>query len=181
MDYRSRGFRRGLLLGTVFLGGVAIGPASGLIARELGYHFGITSAFAQDSSRTETYRLFSLFGDVFERVRAEYVDPVSDKDLVENAINGMLTGLDPHSLHERQAVPDMQVQTRGEFGGLGIEVTQENGFIKVITPDRRHARRQGRHQGGRHHHRAGRQDRARPVAARTRWTRCAARRTPRSR
>jgi carboxyl-terminal processing protease len=136
MDYRSRGFRTGLLLGTVFLAGVAIGPASGLIARQLGYHFGITSAFAQDSgSRGDTYRLLTLFGDVFERVRADYVDPVNDKDLIENSINGMLTGLDPHSSYmNAKQFRDMQVQTKGEFGGLGIEVTQDSGFIKVISP-----------------------------------------------
>jgi carboxyl-terminal processing protease len=136
MDYRSRRFRTGLLLGTAFLAGLAIGPASGLIANHLGYRFGITSALAQDSSgRADTYRLLTLFGDVFERVRAEYVDPVSDKDLVENAINGMLTGLDPHSSYmNAKQFRDMQVQTKGEFGGLGIEVTQDNGFIKVISP-----------------------------------------------
>jgi carboxyl-terminal processing protease len=72
---------------------------------------------------------------VFERVRAEYVDPVQDKDLIENSINGMLTGLDPHSSYmNSKAFRDMQVQTKGEFGGLGIEVTQDNGFIKVISP-----------------------------------------------
>ncbi len=135
MDYRSRGLRTGLLLGTAFLAGVAIGPGSGLIARQLGYHFGITSAFAQDSSRADTYRLLTLFGDVFERVRADYVDKVNDKDLIENSINGMLTGLDPHSSYmNAKQFRDMQVQTKGEFGGLGIEVTQDNGFIKVISP-----------------------------------------------
>jgi len=135
MDVRSRRFRNGLLLGTAFLAGVAIGPASGLIGRHLGYDFGIAAALAQDSSRADTYRLLTLFGDVFERVRAEYVDPVTDKDLVENAINGMLTGLDPHSSYmNAKAFRDMQVQTKGEFGGLGIEVTQDNGFIKVISP-----------------------------------------------
>ena len=102
--------------------------------------FGIDAAFAQDLAPgqqqcAETYRLLTLFGDVFERVRAEYVEPVNDKDLVENAINGMLTGLDPHSSYmNAKAFRDMQVQTKGEFGGLGIEVTQENGFIKVISP-----------------------------------------------
>jgi carboxyl-terminal processing protease len=135
MDLRSRRFRNGLLLGTAFLAGIAIGPASGLIGRHLGYDFGIAAALAQDSSRADTYRLLTLFGDVFERVRAEYVDPVGDKDLVENAINGMLTGLDPHSSYmNAKQFRDMQVQTKGEFGGLGIEVTQENGFIKVISP-----------------------------------------------
>jgi carboxyl-terminal processing protease len=136
MDFRSRRFRTGLLLGTAFMAGIAIGPGSGLIARHLGYDFGITSALAQDSnSRADTYRLLTLFGDVFERVRAEYVDPVTDKDLVENAINGMLTGLDPHSSYmNAKQFRDMQVQTKGEFGGLGIEVTQEDGFIKVVSP-----------------------------------------------
>src|ERR1700733_8061897 len=136
MDFRSHRLRTGLLLGTVFVAGVAIGPASGLIARHFGYDFGINSALAQDSSnRADTYRLLTLFGDVFERVRAEYVDPVTDKDLVENAINGMLTGLDPHSSYmNAKQFRDMQVPTKGEFGGLGIEVTQENGYIKVISP-----------------------------------------------
>jgi carboxyl-terminal processing protease len=92
-------------------------------------------AYAQDGSRAETFRLLNLFGDVFERVRAEYVEPVSDRELVENAISGMLSGLDPHSAYLNQrSFRDMQVQTRGEFGGLGIEVTQEDGFVKVISP-----------------------------------------------
>jgi carboxyl-terminal processing protease len=132
MDFRSRRLRTSLALGTAFLAGIALGPASGLIGR----HFGWDAAFAaQDSNRADTYRLLTLFGDVFERVRAEYVDPVDDKDLVENSINGMLTGLDPHSSYmNAKQFRDMQVQTRGEFGGLGIEVTQENGFIKVISP-----------------------------------------------
>ena len=131
MEFRPRRFRTGLLLGAAFAAGVAIGPGSGLLGR----HFGIDRAFAQDSGRADTYRLLTLFGDVFERVRAEYVEPVSDRDLIENAINGMLTGLDPHSNYmNAKAFRDMQVQTRGEFGGLGIEVTQENGFIKVISP-----------------------------------------------
>ena len=84
------------------------------------------------AARAETYRLLNLFGDVFERVRAEYVEPINDRDAIENAINGMLTGLDPHSSYLNQrSFRDMQVQTRGEFGGLGIEVTQESGYIKV--------------------------------------------------
>lgn len=92
-------------------------------------------ALAQEGSRAETYRLLNLFGDVFERVRAEYVEPVSDRDLIENAISGMLSGLDPHSAYLNQrSFRDMQVQTRGEFGGLGIEVTQEDGWVKVISP-----------------------------------------------
>ena len=87
------------------------------------------------SNNEETYRQLTLFGDVFQRVREEYVEQVSDQELVEAAINGMLTSLDPHSAY----LPDdnfqkMQVQTRGKFGGLGIEVTMENGFVKVVSP-----------------------------------------------
>ncbi|RAI60995.1 S41 family peptidase [Roseicella frigidaeris] len=104
-----------------FAAGVVVGP--------------MVAAMAQDGGRADTYRLLNLFGDVFERVRAEYVEPINDREAVENAINGMLTGLDPHSSYLNQrSYRDMQVQTRGEFGGLGIEVTQENGYIKVISP-----------------------------------------------
>jgi carboxyl-terminal processing protease len=135
MDVRLRFPRRlrtALLVGTAFVAGAATLPAAGVL---FGLHFGIPAASAQEETRSDTYRLLTLFGDVFERVRAEYVDPVTDKDLVENSINGMLTGLDPHSSYmNAKAFRDMQVQTKGEFGGLGIEVTQENGFIKVISP-----------------------------------------------
>ena len=86
-------------------------------------------------TRRRRIQMLSLFGDVFERVRADYVEPVTDKTLIENALNGMLTGLDPHSAYMNpKEFSDMQVQTRGEFGGLGIEVTQEDGLIKVVTP-----------------------------------------------
>jgi carboxyl-terminal processing protease len=86
-----------------------------------------------DSS--ETYRQLNLFGDVFERVRADFVEEVSDEKLIENAINGMLSSLDPHSSYlNAKSFRDMQVQTRGEFGGLGIEVTMENGLVKVVSP-----------------------------------------------
>jgi carboxyl-terminal processing protease len=91
-----------------------------------------TSAIAAAS---ETYRNLAIFGDVFERVRGQYVTPPDDKSLVENAINGMLTSLDPHSSYlNPEAAQDMRVQTRGEFGGLGIEVTMENELVKVIAP-----------------------------------------------
>jgi carboxyl-terminal processing protease len=83
----------------------------------------------------DTYRQLNLFGDVFERVRADYVEKPDDTKLIESAINGMLAGLDPHSSYmEPKAFRDMQVQTRGEFGGLGIEVTMEDGLIKVVAP-----------------------------------------------
>ena len=83
----------------------------------------------------DTYRQLNLFGDVFERVRAEYVDEVTDQQLIEAAINGMLTSLDPHSSFlNAKSFKDMRVQTKGEFGGIGIEVTMENGLIKVVSP-----------------------------------------------
>jgi carboxyl-terminal processing protease len=83
----------------------------------------------------DTYRQLDLFGDVFERVRADYVKKITDEKLIEAAINGMLTSLDPHSSYmSPKSFKDMQVQTRGEFGGLGIEVTMENGYVKVVSP-----------------------------------------------
>ncbi|WP_417813294.1 S41 family peptidase [Thalassospira alkalitolerans] len=94
-------------------------------------------ALAQSSTTTsaETYRLLNLFGDVFEQVKAKYVEEVDDKQLIEAAINGMLTSLDPHSSYlNMDNFEEMQVDTRGEFGGLGIEVTMEEGFVKVISP-----------------------------------------------
>ncbi len=90
---------------------------------------------AASPNSTETYKQLNLFGEVFERVRADYVDDVSDNSLVESAINGMLTSLDPHSNYlNTKNFNDMKVQTRGEFGGLGIEVSMENGLVKVVSP-----------------------------------------------
>ena len=87
------------------------------------------------SNGNDTYRQLNLFGEVFERVRADYVEKVTDEQLVESAINGMLSSLDPHSSFlNAKNYRDMQVQTRGEFGGLGIEVTMENGVVKVVSP-----------------------------------------------
>src|SRR5580658_6213136 len=87
------------------------------------------------SNTPETYKQLNLFGDVLELVRSNYVDDVSDDTLVEGAINGMLTALDPHSNYlNAKNFNDMKVQTRGEFGGLGIEVSMENGLIKVVSP-----------------------------------------------
>ncbi|MEQ9447677.1 MAG: PDZ domain-containing protein, partial [Rhodospirillaceae bacterium] len=83
----------------------------------------------------DTYKYLELFGDVFERVRKDYVEDVSDQELLENAINGMLTSLDPHSGYmPADSFKDMQEDTRGEFGGLGIEVTMEGGIVKVVSP-----------------------------------------------
>jgi carboxyl-terminal processing protease len=88
-----------------------------------------------NAAGSETYRQIAIFGDIFERVRAQYVTPPDEKSLVESAINGMLTSLDPHSSYlNPEAAKDMRVQTKGEFGGLGIEVTMENELVKVITP-----------------------------------------------
>lgn len=84
---------------------------------------------------TNTYRALDLFGDVFERVRADYVDPIEDRKLLEYALQGMLSNLDPHSTYmTAEETKAMSVQNRGEFGGLGIEVTMENGVVKVVSP-----------------------------------------------
>ncbi len=91
---------------------------------------------AQEADKdSSVYQQLDLFGDIFERIRAQYVEPVETEMLVEAAINGMLTSLDPHSSYlSAKDFEDMRVQTKGEFGGLGIEVTQEEGFVKVISP-----------------------------------------------
>ena len=96
--------------------------------------FGLPAA-SQNNTNSDTYDQLRLFGDVFEKVRADYVEEVTDQQLVENAINGMLSALDPHSSYmNAKSFDEMQVQTRGEFGGLGIEVTMENGLVKVVSP-----------------------------------------------
>ena len=91
---------------------------------------------AQESKREGAiYEQLDLFGDIFERIRSGYVEDVNEKELIEAAINGMLTSLDPHSSYlSAEDAADMRVQTRGEFGGLGLEVTQEEGFVKVVSP-----------------------------------------------
>ncbi|MBM3525555.1 MAG: S41 family peptidase [Alphaproteobacteria bacterium] len=95
----------------------------------------LPQAVSAQTNTSETYRLLDLFGAVFEKVRSDYVEGVDDRKLLEDAINGMLTSLDPHSsFMTAKSYRDMQVQTRGEFGGLGIEVTMENGFVKVVSP-----------------------------------------------
>ncbi|HYZ24873.1 MAG TPA: S41 family peptidase [Rhodopila sp.] len=125
MGFRVRPWQYGLLVGAAFVSGAVIGPDLGIPAR----------AAAQSTNRSDMYEMLKVFGDVLERVRAEYVDPVTDKDLIENAINGVLTGLDPHSSYmNAKAFKDMQIQTKGEFGGLGIEVSEDKGMIKVVSP-----------------------------------------------
>ena len=91
---------------------------------------------AQEADKKATiYEQLDLFGNIFERIRSQYVEEVDESELIEAAINGMLTSLDPHSSYlPPEDFDDMQVQTRGEFGGLGIEVTQEDGFVKVVSP-----------------------------------------------
>ena len=111
--------------------GVAAGVAMTLVATQPRLWLG-TSARA---AAADTYRQLNLFGDIFERVRTHYVEKPDDSKLVESAINGMLNGLDPHSSYmDPKSFRDMQVQTRGEFGGLGIEVTMEDGLVKVVAP-----------------------------------------------
>src|SRR5712672_1552479 len=131
----SRRYRKGSRMmrkTSLLLLGAAAGAALTLISIQPQIVFNGSSAKA---AAADTYRQLSLFGDVFERVRADYVEKPEDSKLIESAINGMLSGLDPHSSYmEPKAFRDMQVQTRGEFGGLGIEVTMEDGLIKVVSP-----------------------------------------------
>jgi carboxyl-terminal processing protease len=117
---------------SLILLGAATGAAMTLLATQPHMIFIGASAKA---AAADTYRQLNLFGDVFERVRADYVEKPDDSKLIESAINGMLAGLDPHSSYmDPKSFRDMQVQTRGEFGGLGIEVTMEDGLIKVVAP-----------------------------------------------
>ncbi len=117
---------------SLILLGAAAGAALTLMTTQPRIVFDGSSARA---AAADAYKQLSLFGDVFERVRSDYVEKPDDGKLVESAINGMLTGLDPHSSYmDAKSFRDMQVQTRGEFGGLGIEVTMEDGLIKVVAP-----------------------------------------------
>src|SRR5712671_1792920 len=117
---------------SLILLGAAAGGALTLITMQPRIIF--DGAHAQVAA-ADTYRQLSLFGDIFERVRADYVEKPDDGKLIESAINGMLAGLDPHSSYmESKSFRDMQVDTKGEFGGLGIEVTMEDGLIKVVAP-----------------------------------------------
>jgi carboxyl-terminal processing protease len=117
---------------TLILLGAAAGAAMALLATEPGtISIGSTAEAAMD----DAYRQLNLFGEVFERVRADYVEKPDDSKLIESAINGMLAGLDPHSSYmDPKSFRDMEVETKGEFGGLGIEVTMEDGLIKVVAP-----------------------------------------------
>ena len=115
--------------------------------------FNVSQTQSATTPNTELYKQLDLFGDVFERVRADYVEKPDDEKLIEAAINGMLTSLDPHSCYmNAKSFRDMQVQTRGEFGGLGIEVTMENGYREGGVADRRYAGARRRASVGRPDH-----------------------------
>lgn len=135
-------FRTGLLFGAALLTGVVSAPCPSSLTGNTVLSFS-SPARAESAAVTtppsgghaETYRLLTLFGSIFDLVRANYVEPVSDRDLITNALNGMLSGLDPHSSYmtEKQYA-DMQVQTSGKFGGLGLEVQGEDGHVRVVSP-----------------------------------------------
>ena len=117
---------------SLLLMGAILGASATTLGLETRF---LASEPAQAASAGDTYRQLNLFGDVFERIRSDYVEKPDDGKLVEAAINGMLTSLDPHSSYmDSKSFRDMQVNTKGEFGGLGIEVTMEDGLIKVISP-----------------------------------------------
>lgn len=116
---------------SLFIIGAAIGAGSIFVVTQTSIRFSEPALAAS----SDTYRQLNLFGDVFERIRSDYVEEPAEAELIESAINGMLTSLDPHSSYmSPKSFRDMQVQTKGEFGGLGIEVTMENGYVKVVTP-----------------------------------------------
>ena len=113
----------------------AMAAGSGVLAGILATTQIAGPLLAQEAEKATVYEQLDLFGIVFERIRNQYVEEVDEGELIEAAINGMLTSLDPHSSYlPPRDFEDMQADTRGEFGGLGIEVTQEEGYVKVITP-----------------------------------------------
>jgi carboxyl-terminal processing protease len=119
-----------LLVGTSFVAGLAVGPEWSRARL-----FGVVPAAAEGTDSQQTYRFLSLFSNVMARVQADYVDPVSGRTLIENAMNGMLTGLDPHSSYmNEQQWHDMQTETSGHFGGIGLELTDNGGLLQVISP-----------------------------------------------
>ncbi|WP_460449962.1 S41 family peptidase [Alsobacter sp. SYSU BS001988] len=112
-----------------------LGVVLGAGAATLATNDRLLSTTSAVAAASDTYRQLNLFGDVFEKIRSDYVEKPDESKLIESAINGMLSGLDPHSSYlDAKSFRDMQVQTRGEFGGLGIEVTMEEGLIKVVSP-----------------------------------------------
>ena len=114
---------------------VLLGAVLGASTVTIGMQSHLIAGGTARAAASDTYRNLSLFGDVFEKIRSDYVEKPDEQKLVEAAINGMLSSLDPHSSYlDAKSFRETQVQTRGEFGGLGIEVTQEDGLIKVVTP-----------------------------------------------
>ena len=114
---------------------LALGMAIGVAGTTLVLKTDVVSPRSAVAAPADTYRNLRLFGDVFEKIRLDYVEKPDETKLIESAINGMLTSLDPHSSYmDAKSYGDMQVQTRGEFGGLGLEVTMEDGLVKVVTP-----------------------------------------------
>ncbi len=114
---------------------VLLGVVMGASAVSLGSHTQFLQGGSAVAAAADVYRSLNLFGDVFEKVRTDYVEKPDDKKMVEAAVSGMLTSLDPHSSYmDAKSFQDMQVQTRGAFGGLGIEVMQEDGLVKVVAP-----------------------------------------------
>jgi carboxyl-terminal processing protease len=122
------------LLTAAFLTGITVGPAVSLVEQCFLGALGIDSAFAQDNNKTDTYGILALFGDVFEHVRSDFIDPVSDKELIENALKGMLAGLDPHSAYlNADELHELEAEDKGEFSGIGVEVVEEHGFVRVVS------------------------------------------------
>ncbi len=120
-----------LLLGAGVVAGACIGPGGDMLAR----WFAVAPAEAQDAESQQTRGLLTLFSTVLERVRDDYVEPVSARTMIGNALNGMLTGLDPHSAYmTEQQWRDMQTETAGRFGGIGLEVTDRSGSLEVVSP-----------------------------------------------
>jgi carboxyl-terminal processing protease len=120
-----------LLVGTGFLAGFSVRAGNNILSQA----FGVPRAAAQGAGGLDTNHLMALFGAVLERVQADYVEPVSATKLVDNALNGMLTGLDPHSSYmTEQEWHDMQTETTGKFGGIGLEVTDNGGLLEVVSP-----------------------------------------------
>ncbi|MCC2095530.1 MAG: peptidase S41, partial [Hyphomicrobiales bacterium] len=116
---------------SLLLAGAAMGASVAIVSSQSG----LFSGGPANAAATETYKMLNLFGDVYEKIRTDYVERPKEDKLIESAINGMLSGLDPHSSYMNpKSYQDMRVQTRGEFGGLGIEVTQQDGFVKVVAP-----------------------------------------------
>ncbi|EHH67220.1 S41 family peptidase [Gluconobacter morbifer] len=128
-------FRTGLLLGTAFLAGLAVGPGALRLAGSGDFPGAAIAREISHDNSAETVRLLTLLGTVIDVVKAEYVHPVSDKDLINNALDGMVGNLDPHSSYMTAAqFHDMQTEISGKFGGLGLQVQAESGHVRVVSP-----------------------------------------------